>query len=70
MSNHWVTLHEHGNVAGFQPVLVMDVWEHAYLLDYKANERQHYIHSFFHNIAWHAVEDRTQAALSPVMAHR
>jgi hypothetical protein len=24
-----------GNVAGFEPVLVMDVWEHAFLLDYK-----------------------------------
>ena len=31
LSNHWITLHETGNVAGFDPVLVMDVWEHAYL---------------------------------------
>src|ERR1044072_2273429 len=27
ITNHWVTLHEIGNVAGFDPVLVMDVWE-------------------------------------------
>ena len=26
LSNHWITLHETGNVAGFNPVLVMDVW--------------------------------------------
>ncbi|MCS6328768.1 MAG: superoxide dismutase [Nitrospira sp.] len=70
VSNHWVTLHPHGNVAGFQPVLVMDVWEHAYLLDYKPNERRHYIDSFFQNVAWGAVEDRMQAGLSPAMAHR
>lgn len=70
VSNHWVTLHEHGNVAGFQPVLVMDVWEHAYLLDYKPSERKHYIDAFFHNIAWTAVEERMQAGLSPAMAHR
>lgn len=70
VSNHWVTLHEHGNVAGFQPVLVMDVWEHAYLLDYKPSERKHYIDSFFHNIAWTTVEERMQAGLSPAMAHR
>ena len=31
--NHWITLHETGNVAGFIPILVMDVWEHAFLLD-------------------------------------
>ena len=26
LSNHWITLHEVGNVAGFNPILVMDVW--------------------------------------------
>src|SRR5215831_11272438 len=26
LSNHWVTLHETGNVAGFIPLVVMDVW--------------------------------------------
>jgi Fe-Mn family superoxide dismutase len=26
LSNHWITLHEVGNVAGFLPMLVMDVW--------------------------------------------
>ncbi|MGH8608904.1 MAG: Fe-Mn family superoxide dismutase [Gammaproteobacteria bacterium] len=35
LSNHWITLHEVGNVAGFTPILVIDVWEHAFLLDYK-----------------------------------
>src|SRR4030095_6964851 len=46
LSNHWVTLHEVGNVAGFKPVLVMDVWEHAYLLDFKPSERAKYVESF------------------------
>jgi Fe-Mn family superoxide dismutase len=58
LSNHWITLHEIGNVAGFNPILVMDVWEHAFLLDYKPAEREKYIDAFFSNIDWDAVEDR------------
>ena len=58
LSNHWITLHETGNVAGFTPVLVMDVWEHAYLLDYKPAERPKYIDAFFSNIDWTTVGKR------------
>lgn len=60
LSNHWITLHETGNVAGFAPVLVMDVWEHAYLLDYKPAERPKYIEAFFSNIDWTTVDKRLQ----------
>ena len=60
LSNHWITLHETGNIAGFDPILVMDVWEHAYLLDYKPAERPKYIEAFFSNIDWAAVEKRLQ----------
>jgi len=58
LSNHWITLHETGNVAGFNPVLVMDVWEHAFLLDYKPAERPKYIEAFFSNIAWNVCDER------------
>jgi Fe-Mn family superoxide dismutase len=68
LSNHWITLHETGNVAGFAPILVMDVWEHAYLLDYKPADRPKYIEAFFTNIDWSAVEVRLQN--KPAMATR
>jgi Fe-Mn family superoxide dismutase len=58
ISNHWITLHETGNVSGFNPVLVMDVWEHAFLLDYKPADRPKYIEAFFSNIDWNAAEGR------------
>ena len=58
LSNHWISLHETGNVAVFDPILVMDVWEHAYLLDYKPAERPKYIEAFFSNIDWSIVEKR------------
>src|SRR5438045_6940394 len=52
LSNHWVTLHETGNVAGFVPILVMDVWEHAFIFDYKPADRPKYIEAFFANLDW------------------
>jgi Fe-Mn family superoxide dismutase len=64
LSNHWISLHEIGNVAGFNPVLVMDVWEHAYLLDYKPAERPKYIEAFFSNVDWNTVEERTAAGVN------
>jgi len=64
LSNHWITLHQVGNVAGFTPILVMDVWEHAYLLDYKPAERPKYIEAFFSNIDWQAVEARLKTGTS------
>jgi Fe-Mn family superoxide dismutase len=64
LSNHWITLHEVGNVAGFMPVLVMDVWEHAFLLDYAPAERPKYIEAFFSNIDWDACERRLQQGAS------
>ena len=59
-----ITLHETGNVAGFNPVLVMDVWEHAFLLDYKPAERPKYIEAFFSNIDWRRLDQRLKSQTS------
>jgi Fe-Mn family superoxide dismutase len=61
VSNHWIELHQTGNVAGFVPLLVMDVWEHAYLLDYKPADRPKYIEAFLANVDWTAVDHRVKA---------
>ena len=58
LSNHWITLHENGHPAGYKPLLVMDVWEHAFLLDYKPAERAKYMDAFFSNVDWQAVDAR------------
>jgi superoxide dismutase, Fe-Mn family len=67
LSNHWVTLHHQGNPAGFKPILVMDVWEHAFMVDYKPSERAKYIEAFFSNVDWDTVDQRIQseAAIRP-----
>ncbi len=56
--NFWVSDHEYGHPAGYQPLLVMDVWEHAYMVDWQATERGNYIEAFFKNINWQVVESR------------
>lgn len=58
ISNHWISLHEEGNVAGYNPVLVMDVWEHAFIKDYAPVDRPKYIEAFFSNINWDTVNER------------
>ena len=62
LSNHWIALHQDGVPSGFKPILVMDVWEHAFLLDYKPAERGKYIEAFFANIDWDAVQRRLSTA--------
>jgi Fe-Mn family superoxide dismutase len=58
LSNHWITLHEVGNVSGFSPILVMDAWEHAFIFDYAPADRPKYIDAFFSNVDWGAVQNR------------
>jgi superoxide dismutase, Fe-Mn family len=70
VSNHWIELHESGNVAGFIPLVVMDVWEHAYLLDYKPADRPKYIDAFLSNVDWDVVEKRQQAVHVTAEARR
>jgi len=58
LQNFWLSDHENGYPAGFSPILVMDVWEHAYTVDYKPTERKLYIDAFFNNINWQAAASR------------
>lgn len=58
ITNHWIDDHEDGHIAGFLPILVMDLWEHAWIKDYKPAEKNKYIEAFFRNVNWGACESR------------
>jgi superoxide dismutase, Fe-Mn family len=55
--NFWINEHDTGHPACGVPILVMDVFEHAFLTDYGL-KRAEYINSFFQNINWKAAEER------------
>lgn len=55
--NVWVNEHDVGHLAGATPLLVLDVFEHAYTLDYGL-KRADYIEAFFKAIDWSAVAER------------
>jgi Fe-Mn family superoxide dismutase len=57
--NQWINEHDTGHLAGCQPILVMDVFEHAFMIDYGL-KRADYIAAFFKNINWKAAENRVK----------
>jgi len=56
--NAWINEHDSGHIAGSHLLLVIDVFEHAFMPDYQL-DREKYIESFFKNINWKAVQDRS-----------
>ncbi len=55
--NCWIGEHDVGHPSGAFPLLVMDVFEHAYMLDYGLKKAD-YINAFFVAIDWKAVQSR------------
>lgn len=55
--NMWINEHEANHPAGAIPLLVMDVFEHAFMTDYQL-DRASYLDAFFKTINWSVVEQR------------
>ncbi len=55
--NSWINEHDVAHLAGCIPLLIMDVFEHAYFTDYQL-KRADYIEAFISNINWKIVESR------------
>jgi Fe-Mn family superoxide dismutase len=59
--NVWVNEHDVGHLSGCTPLLIMDVFEHAFITDFGL-KRADYIEAFFKAIHWKTVVDRFSAA--------
>jgi superoxide dismutase, Fe-Mn family len=55
--NAWINEHDEGHLVGCAPILVMDVFEHAYLTDYEIKKAD-YIEAFMKVIFWHVADAR------------
>lgn len=70
--NVWINEHDTGHITAAKPLLVIDVFEHAYISDYQL-DRGEYINSFFKKINWEMVQERfdklddeTAVPISPI----
>jgi len=58
----WISDHELGTLAGLPILLALDMWEHAYMVDYLPSEKKDYINAFLSNTNWDVMEKRFKAA--------
>jgi Fe-Mn family superoxide dismutase len=54
----FVADHEVGQLAGLPIILALDLWEHAYMVDYVPAEKKNYVEAFFENVNWKVINDR------------
>lgn len=52
--------HEIGQLSGLPIILALDLWEHAFMVDYVPSDKKKYIDAFFDNLNWSVVESRVK----------
>lgn len=56
--NVWIDRHETGHLATCRPVVVLDLWEHAFSVYLKPTQRAQYLDDFFANVDWDTIGSR------------
>lgn len=62
LRNYSCDIHNHGGIWGAAPIIVLDVYEHAYFIDFGA-DRKSYIEVYFKNLNW----DRLEAKFNKII---
>jgi len=55
--NYSCDAHNHGGIWGAAPIIVLDVYEHAYFADF-GSDRKTYIETYFKNLNWQRIEEK------------
>ncbi len=61
--NAWVDEQHLGQLNGAQPILMIDMWEHAFVYDYATSEKKKYVEAFFENLNWSKIEGNFAKAI-------
>ncbi len=56
--NVWVRDHEVGHLGDLRIIFALDVWEHAFMVDYVPSQRTDYINAVFQNLRWDVIKGR------------
>jgi superoxide dismutase, Fe-Mn family len=67
--NCWIDLHHLHMPANCDVIFVLDLWEHAYMVDFTPAQRADYVKIIFENVDWAVVEQRCKALKTPQAAH-
>lgn len=55
---HWVTDHELSQLNDTDTILALDMWEHAFMVDYTPAEKKEYVDAFFKNLNGEVISKR------------
>jgi superoxide dismutase, Fe-Mn family len=69
LHNCWIDLHHLHLAANCDVVFALDLWEHAYMIDFTPAQRTDYVSIILDNVDWNVVEQRCTPIEAPQAAH-
>jgi Fe-Mn family superoxide dismutase len=58
----WVDEQHLGHLNGLRPILMLDMWEHSFVMDYMPSGKKQYVEDFFANLNWEVIEENFRKA--------
>ncbi len=62
LTHAWVDEQHLGQLNGLKPVLMLDMWEHSFVMDYMPSGKKQYVEDFFVNLNWNVIEENFKNA--------